>query len=55
MPADTNAERRRRKARRQVEQHSLPQHAPGILLAVSTQILRDLDRKGIVQAHQNAV
>ena len=41
--------------RMQVEKHGLPQHAPGILLAVGPEVLGDLDRKGGVQAHQDAV
>ena len=54
-PADADAQRRHAAAEEDVEDHGLPQHAPGIILAVGPEILRDLDGKRREQPHQNAV
>ena len=55
IPADADAEGGRRQTDEQVEQHGLPQHAPGILLPVGTQILCHLNGKRHIQPGQHAV
>ena len=53
--ADADTESRSAEAQHQVEKHGLPQHAPGVLLAVGPEVLGDLDRKCGVQSHKDAV
>ena len=53
--ADADAEPCRRQTQDEVEEHGLPQHTACVGLAVSAEILRDLDGKGSVQPHQDAV
>ena len=53
--ADADAEPCRRQTQDEVEEHGLPQHTACVGLTVGTEILRDLDGKGSVQPHQDAV
>ena len=55
IPADADAESGRCQTDEQIEQHGLPQHAPGILLPVGTQILCHLNGKRHIQPGQHAV
>ena len=54
-PADAHAEGGSGKPYHQIEQHGLPQHAPGVLLAVCAQILRHLNGKRHAQPGQHPV
>ena len=54
-PADAHAKGRCRQTHRQIEQHGLPQNAPGILLAVCAQILCHLNGKRHAQPGQHPV
>ena len=53
--ADADAESSSAQTQDEVEEHGLPQHAPGVLLSVSPEVLGDLDRKRGVQSHKDAV
>ena len=53
--ADADAESRSAQTQDEVEEHGLPQHAPGVLPAVGPEVLGDLDRKRGVQSHKDAV